>query len=61
MMYSWRSRAEHEVFIAREELLLTDFYATYCEGPRGITYFNELPVDVEAVGHAGPRDGQADA
>jgi 3-oxoacyl-[acyl-carrier protein] reductase len=49
MMYTWRSRAEHEVFIRREELLLGDFYAKYCEGPRDITYFTELPVDVEAT------------
>jgi hypothetical protein len=51
MMYSWRSRAEHEVFIANEERLLGEFYEKYCDGPRDITYFTELPVDVEAEGH----------
>ncbi|MGW2051689.1 hypothetical protein ACWCPF_42140 [Streptomyces sp. NPDC001858] len=50
MMYTWRSRAEHEKFILNEELLLADFYAKYCAGPREITYFTELPVDVDAVG-----------
>ncbi|ANJ06028.1 hypothetical protein [Streptomyces sp. LKA04] len=50
MMYTWRTRAEHEVFIKNEELLLTDFYERYCVGPREITYFDELPVDVDAVG-----------
>ncbi|MBL1114989.1 hypothetical protein JK364_21700 [Streptomyces sp. 110] len=50
MMYTWRSRAEHEVFIKNEELLLTDFYDRYCAGRREITYFDELPVDVDAVG-----------
>lgn len=53
MMYTWRSRAEHEVFIKQEELLLTDFYAKYCRRPRGIVYFTELPVDVEAGQHDG--------
>ena len=48
MMYRWRDRKAHEEFIKREELLLGDFYAKYCVGPRGITYFSELPVDVEA-------------
>lgn len=50
MMYTWRSRAEHEVFIKNEELLLTDFYDRYCVGPREITYLDELLVDVDAVG-----------
>lgn len=49
MMYAWRSRSEHEEFIRNEELLLTDFYAKYCVGPREITYFTELPVDVDAA------------
>lgn len=49
MMYTWRSRAEHEVFIKKEEELLGEFYEQYCEGPRGIIYFTELPVDVEAT------------
>jgi hypothetical protein len=48
MMYTWRSRAEHEVFIKQEELLLADFYGRYCPRPRDIVYFTELPVDVEA-------------
>ncbi|WP_328847606.1 hypothetical protein [Streptomyces sp. NBC_00258] len=49
MKYTWRSRSEHEVFIEREELILGDFYAKYCAGPRGIIYLTELPVDVEAT------------
>ncbi|GAA4562054.1 hypothetical protein ACFYN9_17725 [Streptomyces collinus] len=57
MMYSWRSRAEHEVFIKKEEELLGEFYEQYCDGPRGIVYFTELPVDVEADGHEGAQHG----
>ncbi|UUU25954.1 hypothetical protein [Streptomyces sp. DSM 40750] len=48
MMYTWRSREAHEVFIKKEEELLTDFYERFCERPRQIIYFTELPVDVEA-------------
>ncbi|MFI9643411.1 hypothetical protein ACIG87_25735 [Micromonospora sp. NPDC051925] len=59
MMYTWRSRAEHEVFIAAEELLLGEFYAKYCQEPRGIVYFTELPVDVE-VGHDAVDGGTSD-
>lgn len=54
MMYTWRSRREHEEFMKGEELLLGEFYVKYCTGPRGITYFTELPVDVEVGDH---RDG----
>lgn len=61
MMYPWRSREEHEEFIRKEELLLTDFYARYCTGPRGIVYFTELPVDVEATAPAANAGGSADA
>lgn len=54
MMYRWGSRADHEEFIKREELLLGDFYEKYCARPRTITYFTELPVDVEVDDvHAG--------
>lgn len=60
MMYTWRSRAEHETFIKQEELLLGDFYEKYCEGPRGIVYFSELPVDVEATGHDALAAGGGD-
>lgn len=61
MMYAWRSRPEHEVFIAKEELILTDFYARYCTGPRTISYFTELPVDVEAtVDHAADGTGHVE-
>ncbi|WP_405387466.1 hypothetical protein OG596_05620 [Streptomyces sp. NBC_01102] len=49
MMYTWRSREEHEVFIEKEEELLVDFYQRFCERPRQIIYFTELPVDVEAT------------
>lgn len=49
MMYTWRSREEHEVFIKKEEELLGDFYERCCERPRNIIYFTELPVDVEAM------------
>lgn len=51
MMYRWRSRPEHEVFIRNEELILQEFYANYCTGPWEIVYFTELPVDVEGAGH----------
>lgn len=49
MMYRWRSREEHEVFIEKEEELLVDFYERFCERRRQIIYFTELPVDVEAT------------
>jgi hypothetical protein len=61
MMYTWRSRAEHEVFIKREELLLGDFYEKYCQGPRDITYFTELPVDVEATVDGSATSGSGHA
>ncbi|MDX2547638.1 hypothetical protein ACOT81_07545 [Streptomyces sp. WI04-05B] len=51
MKYTWRSRPEHEKFIAEEELILGEFYSKYCVGPRRITYLTELPVDVDASTH----------
>jgi hypothetical protein len=54
MLYTWRSRPEHEVFIRDEETRLADIYAKYCAGPRRISYFTELSVDVEvSVDHGG--------
>ena|SRR5215472_14547409 len=49
MMYRWRSRPEHEVYIAGEERLLRDFYDEYCASPRKMLYFTELPVDVDVA------------
>ncbi|NUR59922.1 MAG: hypothetical protein HOV87_14810 [Catenulispora sp.] len=47
MIYTWGSRSGHEEFMVGEEKRLAAFYADYCAGPRDITYFTELPVDVD--------------
>jgi hypothetical protein len=56
MMYRWRGRPAHEVFIRQEESILQDFYQKYCVGPREIVYFDELPVDVEGAEHGSTGD-----
>lgn len=47
MVYPWKSRALHENLASKEESMLVEFVQTYCEKPRLIQYFNELPVEVE--------------
>jgi hypothetical protein len=47
MIYTWGSRAEHEEFMVGEDKRIADFTAEFCEGPRDVTYFTELPVDVD--------------
>lgn len=47
MMYPWRSRELHEALIMQEETILASFIEENCTGPREITYYNELPVEVE--------------
>ncbi|SFJ86716.1 hypothetical protein [Thermoflavimicrobium dichotomicum] len=47
MVYPWKSRELHEDLVVQEEPKLVEFVQKYCEKPRVIQYFNELPVEVE--------------
>ena len=47
MEYLWQSVESHADLRRREDVLLRDFYATYCASPREIRYYDELEVEVE--------------
>lgn len=47
MLYSWRSRELHEALTIKEKSILVSFIEKNCTAPRDITYYTELPVDVE--------------
>jgi hypothetical protein len=48
MIYPWQSRESHASLVAQEEPLLRGFFEKHCAGPREISYYSELAVDVEA-------------
>ncbi|MDQ1646466.1 MAG: hypothetical protein QOJ50_2650 [Cryptosporangiaceae bacterium] len=47
VIYPWRSVEDHEQFRATEDRLLTGFNERYCASERHISYYDDLPVDVE--------------
>ena len=51
MIYPWRGEEEHRVLAAAERDLLGPFHQRYCELEREISYFTELPVDVDHDDH----------
>jgi 3-oxoacyl-[acyl-carrier protein] reductase len=51
MVYPWRTVAEHRTLAAAEQSLLADFHRAHCTRAREISYFTELPVDVDHDDH----------